>query len=207
MSCSALLNYSRNKELDLFGQRGVESLGNDFFEQFIIFDQEALDCSAPSETTLRERSVFRATAAPSPRLQKGPSNCSIVQNRPSELWVFTEHGASHQHTLDQGSHFYSEITGRAAISDTELLSLEGVSLYSPQNPATCYPSLPSSPTVTSGSLARKRHRVVKPLLNTFQRESGSSTRALRSPIRKSTPKMTTTSRYNQPTFRPIKIRF
>lgn len=88
-------------------------------------------------------------------------------------------------------HFYSELSGRAAISDSELLSLEGITLHSPQIDAHSHSSLPCSPISGAAALPRKK-RIVECLSKTLKTATSGLEKALRSPIRKSSssPKLT-----------------
>ncbi|TGO51283.1 hypothetical protein BOTNAR_0362g00070 [Botryotinia narcissicola] len=82
----------------------------------------------------------------------------------------------------QDNLFYAELSGRAAISDSDLLSLEDISLQPPRIEAWSHPSLPTTPAPAAST--RKKSRV-EALANTLKKASTKSEKSLRSPIRKS----------------------
>lgn len=188
MSFSAVASYSNNRRAEM-ATHAYEDLGADFFDQFLTYSPE------DNETLDFEQSVGCDSANVS------SSSIDEVGDLPCHLatpWASEDHVASF--TSLSGEQFY-ELSGRAAISDTELLSLEGIKLESPQIGAHSHShshsqrSLPASPTPTvspAHQLLRRKNRIVESLSKTFQKATaGLDQSILRSPIRKqkSTPKM------------------
>lgn len=67
-----------------------------------------------------------------------------IQEPQDDLWNFTQNAASPQAISPECIDIYPEFTDRAPCSDSDLLSLEGISLHSPDiTPSS--PSLPSTP--------------------------------------------------------------
>jgi hypothetical protein len=189
MSFSALASYPNGK--DMF-QQGYEELDSDFFDQFLTFSP--IDNASPDYSLLREPASLESSISDSHSGETSSSDeakHTIVSPRCR--------GESRALNLEsallisaQGNAFYAELSGRAAISDSGLLSLEGITLNSPQKPAHTHTSLPSSPTQNASIASRRKNRIVQSLSKTFRRAAGISDKSLlRSPIRKanSSPKM------------------
>ncbi|KAL2071298.1 hypothetical protein VTL71DRAFT_12533 [Oculimacula yallundae] len=175
MSFSAVASYSANKGPDMFVQ-GYEELSNDFFDQFLTYsptDEETDDYPLPESTFLR-----------SSESNLGGASLSSTDDENKNLAAHSWQGDSwamedSAQALPSASadNFYSK--RRAAISDSELLSLEGIHLESPRI------SLPSSPTQGSVPTLRRRNRIVESLSKTFKKASATLDKSvLRSPIRK-----------------------
>ena len=146
-----------------------EELDADFFDQFLTF--EANDNISSVELRQIGSSSNGHASSKTP---------DILLDWPRKSWNFGEDAAS----SDQGLTIYSEITGRAAISDSELLNLEDMNLNSTEIEAATHHSLPSSPSQINGVHSKKRH-----LVGSMSRKTKKSTsnleKSLRSPIRKS----------------------
>ncbi|KAL3425788.1 hypothetical protein PVAG01_02579 [Phlyctema vagabunda] len=177
---------------------GFEDLGNDFFDQFLTFspaDNERPDFPdfEVPESTLRERFLIDGQSrATSPILGQDQLRESMADICESE---YTENSTSSQHFAPKRNQFYSESTGRAAISDTELLTLEGITLQSPHLTRNVDEEfVPASPTPL-----RRKPRLVESLTRSLRKPSA---RSARSPIRKTSasPTMMCASRYSQNDF-------
>jgi hypothetical protein len=183
MSLSAIASYSSHstdKGSSLLEQ-SCEDWGADFFDQFLSFDPiDNEDSSYPAllDSTLLARSTREDNI--------GATASNLLFEDP----------ASTHHTSAPGNHFYTELSGRAAISDSELLSFENISLGSPVSPlsptirANSLPSRTSTPISTAAAIARRRARITESFPKIFKK-AHSSEKTLRSPIRKSgrSPKM------------------
>ncbi|PVH89288.1 hypothetical protein DL98DRAFT_508382 [Cadophora sp. DSE1049] len=186
MPFSAVASHSADKGPDMFVQ-GYEELGSDFFDQFLTYspaEAESGDYHLPESTLMkRSESDFEYVSLSS----TDGGNKPVVAHKDSwqgETWAMEERPvASYSASTDQ---FYA--SERAAISDSELLSLEGIYLDSPRLPAHTQTSLPSSPTqgpVSTLSTLRRKNRIVESLSKTFKRAASNLDKsALRSPIRK-----------------------
>jgi len=189
MSFSALASYPNGK--DMF-QQGYEELDSDFFDQFLTFSP--IDNASPDYSHLPEHASLESS------ISDGHSGETSSSDEAKHTIVSPRcRGESRALNLEsalsisaQGNAFYAELSGRAAISDSELLSLEGITLNSPQKPAHTHTSLPSSPTHNTSIASRRKNRIVQSLSKTFIRAAGITDKSLlRSPIRKSnsSPKM------------------
>ncbi|PQE23577.1 developmental regulatory protein [Rutstroemia sp. NJR-2017a BVV2] len=181
----SLATMKYEKPSNLFVQTFNES-ENDFFDQFITFSpsNDALNFSDIPDSTFRGEpdKKGRPTEASANALREAGH---IEQDWQGDSWVFAHDAASpHDHIED--SFFYTELSGRAAISNPELLSLEEISLE-PQLEAWSHPSLPSSPV--PGPTKRKTR--LKAIADKWKKAGKATEKILRSPIRKSsnTPKM------------------
>jgi hypothetical protein len=135
MSSSALASYPNDK--DMFGQ-GFEELDSDFFDQFLIFSP--IDNASPDYSLLPEHAFLGSSISDS---HSGEISSSSTDDEAKHTIVSPrcrdESRALKQKsalsTSAHGNAFYAESSRRAAISDSELLSLEGITLNSPQTPA------------------------------------------------------------------------
>lgn len=196
MSFSAVASYSNHKGSDIFEQ-SCEDMGADFFDQFLTFDpidNEGPDYSVLQESTHLEKSTQRNGIGASSSLRDSEGKDATAQE-PGWHWAFGQKPALTHHTSAPGSHFYSELSGRAAISDSELLNLENItlgsptSLLSPQPRPNSLPSRTSAPTPTTAPIARRRACITESIPRIFKK-AVSFDKSLRSPIRKqSSPKM------------------
>ncbi|KAG9249053.1 hypothetical protein BJ878DRAFT_475986 [Calycina marina] len=151
-----------------------EDLTADFFEQFLDFSPAQNDNA--TERHIGSSSSDNATS----------STPGMSLDWPGESWMFDEDST----TLSTAGHnFYFDTTGRAAISDSELLNLEGISLESPKIEPRTSCSLPASPSLTTTTRSKK-HRVVEAISKKMKSSMSSFERALRSPIPKTSPKTT-----------------
>ena len=184
MSFSAVASY--NIGSDLLDQP-YEELGSDFFDQFLTF-------SPPGSETLEYPNLPEPTYLDTIDSYSGGTSWestddevkhsikdSTLQGGP---WALTQDEAS-LHSA-QGNAFYAELSGRAAVSDSELLSLKGITLDSPQITGNSRNSLPSSPSPTATLLERRKTRLVESLSKSLRKTTGSRDNRLRSPIRKPT---------------------
>lgn len=196
MSFSAVASYSNNKDSDIFGQ-SCEDLGADFFDQFLIFDP--IDNERPGYPALPESTHLIKSAlqndirGTSSSLHNTEGKDSTAQE-PGWQRAFSQKPASSHHASAPVNHFYSELSGRGAISDSELLSVENISLGSPISPlspqlprANSLPSRASTPIPSTTTIARKRAHTTESIPKVF-RKVVSIDKSLRTPIRK-TPKM------------------
>lgn len=184
MSFSAVASY--NIGSDLWDQT-YEELGSDFFDQFLTFSppgSETLEYpNLPDSRDLDSTGSYSGgTSLESADDEaKHSINDSTWQGGP---WAFTQDEAS-LHSA-QGNAFYAELTGRAAVSDSELLSLKGITLDSPQITGNSHNSLPSSPSPSATLLELRKTRIAESLSTSLRKTTGSRDSRLRSPIRKST---------------------
>ncbi|TAQ83754.1 hypothetical protein B7494_g7915 [Chlorociboria aeruginascens] len=185
MSFSALTARSNNDRDPRFFGQGYEELGADFFDQFLTFSpvEDAHDYTSLAATLFQEGSASNSSSA-----EDTSSNSLNGQGRHhnahdpwrSQSWTFTQSAAEKL----KKSRLYSESTGRAATSDSELLSLEGISLQSPTIPTSSHLSLPSSPKLSTVVAGRKRSHIVESLSKSFKKASVSKDCTLRGPIRR-----------------------
>lgn len=99
---------------------------------------------------------------------------------------------------DANFNFYSESSGRAAISDSELLSLEGITLETPP-PQPQFHSLPTSPVPDNATLPSTSTRIVNSLSKKLKKSAANLENKLRSPIRKPTLSAKSSHNSNVPT--------
>ncbi|KAJ5054196.1 uncharacterized protein L3040_000478 [Drepanopeziza brunnea f. sp. 'multigermtubi'] len=180
----------------MFSQ-GYEELGAEFFDQFLTYSPE--DNETPDYSTNQESSSYLEQ---SNRYQSANGSSSSIDEASNGIaswqyasWAPDNH--DHDHVVSSfnsasGDQFYG-ISARAAISDTELLSLEGIRLECPRADAYSHRSLPSSPTLAlAHPPLRRKNCVVESLSKTFKKATANLDKSLlRSPIRKqkSTPKI------------------
>ncbi len=184
MSFFAVASY--NTGSDLLDQT-YEELGSDFFDQFLTFSSPGTENlehpNLPDSRDLDSIDIYSGgTSLESTDDEaKHSINDSTWQGGP---WASTQDEAS-LHSA-QGNAFYAELTGRAAVSDSELLSLEGITLDSPQITGNSHNSLPSSPSPSATLLERRKKRIAESLSKSLRKTTGGIDSRLRSPIRKST---------------------
>ncbi|KAH6683260.1 hypothetical protein B0J14DRAFT_575515 [Halenospora varia] len=198
MPFPSVASYQQNKNVDLFGQ-GYEELDSDFFDQFLNFSpphSNGCDYSVAPESHGHERSVTDSsieTLCSHYDEGKLPNDHSWEGN----AWAKGISAASFS-TPSQGNGLYSELSGRAAISDSELLSLEGINLNPHHIRKHSQISLPSTPSPTVAAATRRKAQIAKSISKSLKRAAGKVERSLRSPIRKtnSLPKMRNHSQTN-----------
>ncbi|KAF7874185.1 hypothetical protein EAF04_002857 [Stromatinia cepivora] len=168
------------KSSELF-TNNFDELDNAFFDEFITFSPSNDDLPEPkfSEESDSKDSKDQSSETLLGSLHDADAQ-EIEDNWQGDPWVFAQDSASPDDTQD--NLFYAELSGRAAISDSDLLSLEDISLQSPQIEAWSHPSLPTSPAPAASTRRKSR---VEALANTLKKVSTKSEKALRSPIRKS----------------------
>ncbi|PBP20548.1 developmental regulatory protein WetA [Diplocarpon rosae] len=193
MSFSAVAYNWNNKGADMFVQ-GCQELDADFFDQFLTYSPEPGE--TPDDATIPESSLGQPTEYQSADASLSSTDDETTHAIATGTWqhdflTVEDHDGALRHSAS-GDQFY-ELAGRAAISDSELLSLEGIFLGSPPVHAASQRSLPSSPTTGPAyHPLRRKNRMVGSLSKTFQNATASLDQSqLRSPIRKqkSTPKM------------------
>ncbi|KAF7953285.1 hypothetical protein EAE96_006496 [Botrytis aclada] len=169
------------KSSELF-TNNFEELDNAFFDEFITFSpSNDADDDLPQPKSSGDSSDSKDQD--SETLLGSLHDADVLEveaNWQGDPWVFAQDSASPDGTQD--NLFYAELSGRAAISDSDLLSLEDISLQSPQIEAWSHPSLPTTPAPAAST--RKKSRV-EALANTLKKVSAKSEKSLRSPIRKS----------------------
>ncbi|KAH8796698.1 hypothetical protein BGZ57DRAFT_18143 [Hyaloscypha finlandica] len=184
MPFSAVASY--HTSCDLFDQT-YEELGSDFFDQFLTFsplENETLEYPSLPDSTYLDTSDSHSGGT-SLDSTDDEAKYSVIDNAwQGNSWAFTQDEAS-LHSA-QGNAFYAELSGRAAVSDSELLSLEAINLDSPQIARCSHNSVPSSPSPSATLLERRKSRLVESLTKTVRKATGAIDRSLRSPIRKST---------------------
>ncbi|KAI9643800.1 hypothetical protein NHQ30_007150 [Ciborinia camelliae] len=164
------------KSSELF-TNNFDELDNAFFDEFITFSPSP-ESKFPEQSDTKEQSSETLLGS----LHDADAQ-EIEDNWQGDPWVFAQDSASPDGTQD--NLFYAELSGRAAISDSDLLSLEDISLQSPQIEAWAHPSLPTTPAPAAST--RKKSRV-EALANTLKKVSTKTEKTLRSPIRKSSTK-------------------
>lgn len=205
MSFSAVASYPSDKGTDFYGQ-GFEDLDSNFFEQFLTFSSPAYseghEYSAIPQPEYLEKSITDShdTLSSLDDDTKTTGDQNSWQGE-GDLWATgaASASASFGPNHSQANGFYSELSRRAAISDSELLSLEGITLDSPHIRAHSQLSLPSSPSPAVVAATRRKTRLVESLSKTFKKATGSIEKSLRSPIRKpnTSPKMGRVSNHSQ----------
>ncbi|KAI9055892.1 hypothetical protein LZ554_000830 [Drepanopeziza brunnea f. sp. 'monogermtubi'] len=206
MSFSAVASYPNIKGAGMFSQ-GYEDLGAEFFDQFLTYgpeDNETPDYSTNQESSsyLEQSTRYESANGSSSSIDEASHGMASWQHA---SWAPDNHDHDHDHVVSSfnsasGDQFYG-ISARAAISDTELLSLEGIQLECPRADAYSHRSLPSSPTLAlAHPPLRRKSRVVESLSKTFKKATANLDKSLlRSPIRKqkSTPKIMGATHGNQ----------
>ncbi|KAF4629813.1 hypothetical protein G7Y89_g8329 [Cudoniella acicularis] len=193
MSFPSVATYQQTKNVDLFGQ-GCEDLDSDFFDQFLNFSPHS---TGGEYSTAPENHGFEQSVTDSNSVETISSHDDDAKNSSDHhsgqggAWAKGLSAASFQCIPGQGNGFYAELSGRAAISDSELLSLEGIDLNPLQMSAHSQLSLPTTPSPAVAAVVRKKARLLDSISKSLKKASGSIERSLRSPIRKtnSLPKM------------------
>ncbi|KAG9236382.1 hypothetical protein BJ875DRAFT_439425 [Amylocarpus encephaloides] len=185
MSFTAVAPFPNDRSSDVFAP-SYDDLDGEFFDQFLNF--------SPANSTHHEYSIAPDATALERSLSYSNSRDTSLGSYDDSLTQPEEWQALFTNNIA----FYSESSGRAAVSDSELLSLEGISLESPQIPITTQSSLPSTPHPKSVPIARRKTRLADSFSHT-KAASGNLERTLRSPIRKqsSASKMSRHSNHSQ----------
>jgi hypothetical protein len=189
MSFSAVASYNNSSELF---DRAYEELDSDSFDQFLTFSplgSETLEYPGLPDSTYLDINDSHSGGTSLDSTDDEAKHSVIRKTWQGESWASTQDEAS-LHSA-QGNALYAELSGRSAVSDSELLSLECITLDSPQIAAHPHNSLPSSPSPSSTVLKRRKNRLFESLSKTVRKATGSIDKRLRSPIRKSaaSPKM------------------
>src|ERR1700712_3678762 len=122
----------------------TDELDTNYFDEFLTFSPH--DSTTPEPCKCPE-DVLEVSDS------RSGGSLTDEEARQFNPWATTDNAAS---LSAQGFHFYGELSGRAAVSDSELLSLEGITLGSPQIPTHQQLSLPSSPTVAAANRKKSR---------------------------------------------------
>jgi hypothetical protein len=184
MSFSAVASYHSNKAPEMFGP-SYDNLDNEFFDEFLTLSPSHSanqEHSLVPEAQLIE-STFSQSNSGETSLSSHDEDARLTGEQSpwdSNVWAADFTATS----LHNENGFYSELTGRAAISDSELLALEGIHLDSPHNQTFAQASLPSTPHPSVAFNARRKSHIVESLSQTLKKASGNLERTLRSPIRK-----------------------
>ncbi len=167
--------------------QSFEDLGPDFFDQFLTFD--AVDNESPDYSILPGTFTdgldgpiedIRPRETSLGCIDDAINNANAAQGEPGAIL----HDTASLH-FDLGNRFYAEASGRAALSDPELLSLKSITLDSPKVGAHPRTS-PSSPSSKFASSLPRRSKIAESLSKTFKRTAAALDNSfLRSPIRKS----------------------
>jgi hypothetical protein len=207
MSFEDAAAYRRDKESDLFGQSPSDPC-NDLFDQYLTFD--SIDNAVGPSFPINEDSTFVVRSA-DPSQSIGTSSSDLVeetrpsnpQQPPADQWHLNNKIASSNPTDKRHTLFYNEQTGKAAVSDSDILSLEDIKLQSPQVQQTpLSPSQPPSSPSPVGPPSHRKNRFIDSITKTVRRAirgSNSDDPQQRSPIRKASPsaKMMRASQYSQ----------
>ncbi len=181
MSFSAVASYANSKSCDPFGQDFDDFSNNELFDQF--FDFSPHQEGKASNYLLSDSNLSGVTSLDS---FDDHSRQFIQGDFQGESWASP---ASPQ--LGHSNFLYS--SGRAAISDSELLSLGDITLDSPQISSQQPASMPSTPTLNISANLHRKNRMVEAFSKTFKKMNSSVNKSqVRSPIRKC--KSPTTSR-------------
>ncbi|RDL39071.1 uncharacterized protein BP5553_03411 [Venustampulla echinocandica] len=206
MSFSTASSSPNDKSVDL-PRHGYEDLDSEFFDQFLTFSPG--NCAGQDFTGSSNQQITEGFSSNSDIIDTPASidnNAAIYSNdHQSQLrnpWAAEPPAASSQYNRAPTNGFYSETSGRAAVSDSELLTLEGISLYSPQIPAFSQSSLPTTPLPSIAAGSRRKARLVESISKTFKKATGNLQSSYRTPIRKtsSLPKMARHSNHSQNNF-------
>jgi hypothetical protein len=194
MSFTSFMALQVDKESKSFGQSGNDPR-NDFLDQFLTFDTADLESStflnAPGVAlSVRPGSGSESTCAPLTMLEDEARHNPAHHPQGEPAYI----DAALLHHKSKGNHFHLSKTRIAADSDFELLSLENISLQSPQLDF----SPPSSPNPVLVETVRGRRRLIERLTKPFRKDPDISEQRESSRIRKATSpaKMMSTSQYS-----------
>lgn len=193
MSFAPHLAYSVDKEPDLFGQ-GFNDPSNEFFDQFLTFDSIDNENSvypALGDSTDLGKPQAVTSAGTSQATSRGIEGTRHHHQEPSsEAWDldFMQNPSSPLLNPTACNILYHKT--RRVSCDSDILSLEGISIHSPEETPQS-PPLPSSPVLEAS--VRRRNRFVDTISKSLHipklRKANNNTTALdtqRSPIRKAT---------------------
>jgi hypothetical protein len=162
-------------------------LNSDFFDQFMTFDP--IDIESPDYSILPP--TFDEDLTDDDRLSGAiPSKSTEGELKDLDNLVpLPAESFAASFNVDLGSYLYAEASGRAATSDTELLSLENITLESPQIPQYAQSS-PPSPSAIAGRFLQRKNRIAESFSKTLRKATKSFDKSLlRSPIKKPSSKM------------------
>jgi hypothetical protein len=176
--------YHSNAAPNMFGL-SYENLDNELFDQFLTFSPSN---SANQEySLLPEDDIIDTTISHNNSGETSTTSYDGDARQVGEQspWDSTAWATDFAAPLPQNENgFYSELTGRAAISDSELLSLEDIHLETPLKSTFAQSSLPSTPHPSVALNAHRKSRIVESLSHTLKKASCRLEYTLRSPIRK-----------------------
>ncbi|PSS20456.1 hypothetical protein M430DRAFT_58287 [Amorphotheca resinae ATCC 22711] len=204
MSFPAVATSPRNKHSDSFGQ-SYEAIGSDFFDEFLTFSP--IDSKEPNYSAVPEFPFFERSSSDSYSAHTSSNSLDDGTKKPIRQDQWRGEPWAQCSVSSQGNHLYSESSGKAAVSDTELLSLEGMTLHSPKIHAYCLPSLPSSPAHASPASSMMKMFPPETPTRTLKRSTGNLERNFRSSIRKSSslPRMIHSAHKSNPDLWGIKL--
>jgi hypothetical protein len=177
MSFSPLDCYPGDKSS--YGQ-SCEELGADFFDQFLTYSP--MDNEQFVHSTLQESTFLGGSGSEKHSLATSSNSFDFKTKNVLDYGSWKDDLAFQQST--QEIQLYSELTGRAAMSDSDLLSLENITLGSPQFDTYSCSSLPPYSSPAGEILAKKKSRIAKCLSNKVRKVANTIEKRLRSPIRK-----------------------
>jgi hypothetical protein len=195
MSVPSLGSYLHNQRSDAFAQK-YEELGPDFFDEFLTLNPT--DNEEQNYSALSDSNFFRNTCGDGGSADTSSSSQNDDVNHGTrkdetggELWTQSSE-------LSQSNPIYPESSGRGAFSESEILSLEGITLSSPHIPTRLECYLPPSPSYDTATFMRRKSGISETPSKCFKGNIGNverNLRNLRNPIRKanSFPKMMHTS--------------
>ncbi|KAI9735686.1 MAG: hypothetical protein M1818_006294 [Claussenomyces sp. TS43310] len=158
MSFASFERLSLDKEPDLFGQDYHDS-SNDFLNQYLTFDsietEDSFYPALPGLTHLERSPCSRQFLEVSSASREDDAGFGNVQELQDGPWDFAQNAASPQLVSTERANVYPQL------SDSDLLSLEGISLQSPEvtpsSPSLPSTPLPKSPPVVVQSSRKKYH--------------------------------------------------
>lgn len=172
MSFGPAADFAGVKGPDSFGQSFIDPC-KDLFDEYLTFEPaDHAEGSIPigNDSTFMARSNSGSWSAGTPACQAGGEGGPHYGHDTWQgaTWDLAQNAASPHQTLSQSNNLpRAEESGRDAISDSELLNLEGFHLQTPDL-SHFTPSLPSTPSPAGASL-RKKHRVFGSLSRAFKR--------------------------------------
>jgi hypothetical protein len=197
-------SYSDDLGSDAFAS-SYGDLGPDYFDDLLTFNpgaQENHNYSILSDPNFFQTAKDEGSSANTSSSTLGDDvNCSIGRyDTEDELWAQT--------TLSQGNPIYPESFGRAALPESEILSLESITLDSPRTPAHFKTPLRSSRSYDSATFLRRPSGITDTPTK-IKNGTGCVERNSRNPIRKtsSVPSMTRSSQKSNSNLWAAKLEF
>lgn len=189
MSFPLFTHYQSDKHLY---EQNCEELGADFFDEFLTYSQNDEEESDSSQ--LQESTSVKSAKSETFSMSESSSASNFATKDTVGLGI--RRGDLSQQRSVHEIQLYSELSGRAAISDSELLSLEGIKLDSPQIDTYSCRSLPLSPSPSEGTSRRKKRGIAKALSKRVRKVANNIEEGVSTPIKKSdSPSKTSTSKF------------